>query len=73
MSGGCGCFICKRYDEIEDIKNRGDVEELKRLVDTLTETLINTETDRDHYHAILTGHWPHAKDYLEAALKKMNN
>ena len=73
MSAVCKCFVCQRSQEIEDIKSRGDVEELKTLIDTLHDTLMNTETDRDHYHAILNRQWPRSREYLEEALKKMNN
>ena len=66
----CDCPICTRIYKAKDIARRGDVEELRTLVDDLLYRLINAETDAEYYRSILDGTWPRSIEVLRNSLEK---
>lgn len=47
----CECDLCKEHREIDAIKQRGDVEEMRKLIDWLSDALINAEEELSMYRA----------------------
>jgi translation elongation factor EF-G len=67
----CNCPSCQDDRKWDDIVERGDVEELKQLVQELRERLCNAESELDIDEAILAGEWPSSKQYAEAILARL--
>ncbi len=66
----CTCRLCERYWRVEDIRERGDVAEMRELITELHDTLGNVEADLEYDEAALHGSWPSAREILTAALAK---
>lgn len=67
----CHCNWCREYEEIKAVKERGDVEEMRRWIDRLSNDLWQTQEDLSHKRAILDGSWPEAERYAEHILSRV--
>lgn len=66
----CQCDLCRRHRHIRATVQSGTREELCKLIDELSELLLEAEYDRDYRAAILDGSWPGAVELLQQALKE---
>lgn len=66
----CNCYVCKRSQDIEQIRLRGDIQEMSNLISELHNLILNLETDNERYEAILKGEWPNSIEYLKSIIKK---
>lgn len=66
----CRCDLCRRHRHIRATIKSGAREELCKLIDELSDQLLEVEDDRDYYAAILDGSWPSAVELLQQALKE---
>jgi hypothetical protein len=67
----CDCLICQQGRRIEEIKKKGDVEEMRELISELHTGLLNMGLDNDYYEALLAGEWPNSERILLASLRKV--
>ena len=67
----CNCELCRRHKNIDKIIKKRNVDELIKLVESLSEKLLNAEEDADYYKAILDGDWINSKEILSNALIKI--
>lgn len=65
----CQCALCTRHRHVRATIQSGTREELCKLIDELSEQLLEVECDRDYRAAILDGSWPGAVELLQRALK----
>lgn len=66
----CRCDLCRRHRHIRKVVREGSREELCKLIDELSDQLLEVEYDRDYRAAILDGSWPSAVTLLREALAK---
>ena len=58
----CECELCTYHRHVEDVKGRGDVSQMRELIDELYELYSMTDFDLDYHKAIFDGSWPSAKE-----------
>ncbi len=66
----CECRICQYSRRITAVKERGDVEEMRRLIEELSEDLWNTEEELSVSNAILEGSWPSSEQWAKRILEQ---
>jgi len=65
----CKCKMCTRHRMIREATDRANVHTLKRIIDDLENSLVETEEELSYYSSIFNGTWPGAVEVLENLLK----
>jgi len=58
----CSCNYCEGHRQIIAIKRRGDVEEMRKLIDELKDLADNLAFDNEVHEAVRKGDWPGARE-----------
>lgn len=66
----CQCSHCTESRAWNEIVARGDVAELRALIEELRNRLAETEEDLSYHEAILEGSWPSSYEQLERVMGK---
>lgn len=66
----CECRLCHRFRQIAGIKERGDVGEMRTLIEELQNELCDVGEDRDVMNAILKAQWPSSDQYAKRILER---
>lgn len=66
----CRCDLCRRHRHIRKVVREGSRDDLCKLINELTDQLLETECDLNYRTAILDGSWPSAVTLLREALAK---
>lgn len=66
----CKCDVCRRNLRVRRVCEHGDVDEMRRLIGELQESLAHTELDYQVDEAILAGTWPSARMHLTSGLAR---
>ena len=56
----CKCKMCTRHRMIREATDRANVHTLKRIIDDLENSLVETEEELSYYSSIFNGTWPGA-------------
>lgn len=66
----CQCPLCARHRHVRSTIQSGTRDDLCKLINELTDQLLETECDLNYRTAILDGSWPSAVTLLREALAK---
>lgn len=71
----CQCEVCVYHRQVVAIRDGGDVEAMKALIDDLYERMYMAEFDIEYYESIMDGSWPQAGEIalgiIERAMKRL--
>ncbi len=72
MSKPCKCRFCLEHREWDAVVERGDVDELCKLVHELRNDLCCAEFDLDRYKAIKDGSWHSAREFALGVIERVD-
>jgi len=69
----CKCDHCKLSAEIERVRKTGDFADAMKMVDYLSNELVQSQADENYHSAIMEGSWPSSVEILTRALANAKN